>query len=86
MGHAVNEIDDLWLQISRTRVSEGDEIRQLDRAGLAVDHHPDWRTLAQEVPVERQNTEGHKNIVTLFSYTVSLTAMKFGIAGHLLFW
>jgi len=36
--------------------------------------------------VERQNTEGHKNIVTLFSYTVWLTAMKFDIAGHLLFW
>jgi len=37
-------------------VSERDEIWQ-----LAIRHHPDWWTLAQGVPLRRQNSDGCKN-------------------------
>jgi len=71
---------------SRYRIegfSEWDKICQLDRGRLAVHHHPDWWTLAQEVPVGHQNSEGVKIIVTLFSYTIWQSSMKFGLVRDL---
>ena len=47
-------------------LSEGDKIWQLDREDLAIHHHPDWWTLAQEVPLQRQNREGCKKICNAF--------------------
>ena len=60
------------------RLSEGDEIWHIGSPGLAVYQCRDWWTLAQEVPLGRQNTEGCKYFVALFSYIVRPRAMKFG--------
>ena len=42
-----------------------------------------WWTLTQKVPLGLQNTEGCKKIVTLFSYTVWPSSMKFGTVSGL---
>ena len=55
------------------------EIWQLDRGGLAIHQRLGWWTLAQGIPLEHQKSEGCKIFVTLFSYTVWSSAMKFGM-------
>ena len=82
-GHAINEIDELWQQISPRWVFRTGRNLAVDRDGLAICHHPDWWTVVQGVALGRQNTEGCKKIVTLFSYIVWPSAMKFGMVRGL---
>jgi len=77
VGQAVNETDEIWQQISR---------RGVVRTGWNLAH---WLrrpcctsgsrlvNFAPGVPLGRQNTEGCKKVVTLFSYIVWRSAMKF---------
>ena len=77
VGHAFNEINEVRLHIS-PRLSEWDEILLFDSQGLAVHYCRDWWTLTQGFQLGRENTEGRKKFVTLFSCIVRPNAMKFG--------
>ena len=85
MGHTVNKIDELWQQVSP---------RGIFRTGrnLACLIWPCYIALPRFVkfgtgcPLGRQNTEGCKNFVTLFSYIVWSSTMKSGMVRGLANW
>jgi len=79
---AVTEIDELWQQICRIQeLPEGDESWQLDRGGLLV-RHQTGELWPRGSPWGPKKVKVQK-IVTLFSYTVWPTAMKFGMVRGL---
>jgi len=79
VGQAVKEINEIWQQISRIHgLSEGNKIWQLVREALhtspprLVNVGPGGSPLGPKIVKDVKN-------VTLFSYTVWPTAMKFGM-------
>jgi len=80
-------MDEIWQQISCTRLVRTGRNLSGWMKGLAIHEHRDWWTSTQWVLLGRQNSAEFKKIVTLFSYTVWPSATKFGtMTGNMAQW